>query len=142
MRRRRVRWVLVLTGLAVVIAAGVIVLWPQPERVTVENFQRVKVGMARAEVEAILGPPEDHSTGPVFWGPRSRPYQVSYGYEKMNADAVWLCDEGILTINYDLDDPPKVLKVDAGPCQRPKQDSLDNVRWRVKRQWHRWFPEK
>jgi hypothetical protein len=139
---RRRKLFVALAGLAVVVAAGVIVLWPQPERVTVENFQRVKVGMARAEVEAILGPPEDHSTGPVFWGPRSRPDQVSYGYRKLNADAVWLSDEGLLMINYNIDHPPKVLTVRTGPCQRPKQDSLDNLLWRMARQWHRWFPEK
>jgi hypothetical protein len=52
-------------GLAVVVAAGVVVLWPQPQpssRVTRENFDRIHDGMSRAEVEAILGPRGDYRT--------------------------------------------------------------------------------
>jgi hypothetical protein len=30
--------------------------WPQPDRVTLENFDRINDGMSRTEVEAILGP--------------------------------------------------------------------------------------
>jgi hypothetical protein len=54
----------VLAGLAVVVAAGAVVLWPRlPSRITRENFDRLKKGMSRAEVEAILGPPGDCRTG-------------------------------------------------------------------------------
>jgi hypothetical protein len=82
----------VLAGLAVVGAAGVGVLWPRlipiarkrPDRIPavdraaapaerlpnpsqalpklVDNFRRLKRGMSRADVEAILGPPGDFST--------------------------------------------------------------------------------
>jgi hypothetical protein len=54
-----------LAGLAVVIAAGVVVLWPREDRVTRGNFDRIRAGMSRAEVEAILGPPGDYTTGPL-----------------------------------------------------------------------------
>ena len=68
MRRRTV--LVVLAGLAVVVAASTVTLWPQEfrpppldpskwpqeDRCTVENFDRLQVGMTWAEVEAILGP--------------------------------------------------------------------------------------
>ena len=50
MRRRKL--LVASGGLAVaLIAAGVFAAWPQaPDRITVENFHRVKAGMSRAEV--------------------------------------------------------------------------------------------
>jgi hypothetical protein len=65
MRRRKL--LVTLAGLAVVVAVGVFVPGPSPEPslVTRENFDRIKGGMSRADVEAILGPPGDYRTGPV-----------------------------------------------------------------------------
>ena len=61
MRRRKL--LVVLAGLAVLVAAGAVVLWPEPpSRITRENFDRVREGMTQAEVEAILGPPGDYRT--------------------------------------------------------------------------------
>jgi hypothetical protein len=93
MRRRTL--LVALAGLAVVVAAGVVVAWPRlipiapkrPGRIPavdrvaapaerppnpsqaspklVDNFRRLKRGMSRADVEAILGPPGDFSTHPT-----------------------------------------------------------------------------
>jgi hypothetical protein len=63
MRRRTL--LVALAGLAVVVGAGTVVLWPRADRITLENFDRIKKGMRRAEVEAILGPPGDYTTGPT-----------------------------------------------------------------------------
>jgi hypothetical protein len=62
MRRRKLLpgAVAVLVTLAGVAA---LVLWPRADRVTRANFDRIRVGMSRAEVEAILGPPGDYRTG-------------------------------------------------------------------------------
>jgi hypothetical protein len=58
---------------SVALAVGLVLLgaflglaWPRPSRVTAANFERIKEGMSRAEVEAILGPPGDYTTGPTF----------------------------------------------------------------------------
>ena len=48
MRRRKP--LVVVAGLAVVVAAGVVVLWPRADRVTRENFRRIETGMSRADV--------------------------------------------------------------------------------------------
>jgi hypothetical protein len=61
MRRRKL--LVALAGLAVVVAVGVVVLWPPEDRITEANLERIKEGMTQAEVEAILGPPGDYRTG-------------------------------------------------------------------------------
>src|ERR1700722_7606055 len=63
MRRRKV--LVTLVGLAVV-AVGAFVLWPRKHRITRENYERIREGMSRAELEAILGPSGDYTTGPVL----------------------------------------------------------------------------
>jgi hypothetical protein len=59
---RRWKLLAVLAVLPVPVAFGVSVLWPRPERITPENFDRIRKGMTLAEVEAILGPPGDYRT--------------------------------------------------------------------------------
>jgi len=61
MRRRTV--ILGLAGLAVMFAVVAVVLRPRPDRITREDYDRIRPGMTRAEVEAILGPPDDYRTG-------------------------------------------------------------------------------
>jgi hypothetical protein len=63
MGRRRL--VVVLVGLAVV-AGGAVLLWPRPARITWDNYEAIRIGMARAQVEAILGPPGFYATGAVY----------------------------------------------------------------------------
>jgi hypothetical protein len=63
MRRQKQRWVV--AGLTVALVA-VFVVWPRPERITLENvYSRASSGMSRTEIEAIYGPPGDYSTGPL-----------------------------------------------------------------------------
>jgi hypothetical protein len=64
MRRRKL--LVALAGLAVVGAAGAVVLWRRSAHVTRASCDRIRVGMSRAEVEAILGgPPGDYRAGPT-----------------------------------------------------------------------------
>jgi hypothetical protein len=55
MRRRKL--FVVLAVVAVVLAAGVVVLWPGQSHVTEENSSRIRKGSTEAEVEKILGEP-------------------------------------------------------------------------------------
>ncbi len=52
-RRKLLRWAV--AGLALA-GFGVFLLWPRPERVTRENFARIRKGLSETEVQAILGP--------------------------------------------------------------------------------------
>jgi hypothetical protein len=160
MRRRTL--LVALAGLAVVIAAGVVVVWQRPlSRITRENCDRIRLGMTRAEVEAILGPPDDYRTGhgesdfgddsasrwvgdpPGFqhWGlgwfayPNFQPVE---GVPTTGMQANWFGDSCRICVVVD----------DAGRVRdsrvynrRLTQGPLDNLLWRLKRQWRRWFPE-
>jgi hypothetical protein len=55
MRRRKL--LVALAGLAVVVAAGTLMLWPRADRINYANFNRVEQEMSRDDVEALLGLP-------------------------------------------------------------------------------------
>jgi hypothetical protein len=151
---RRRTLLVVLAGLAVV-AAGAVVLWPREDRVTRANFGRIRTGMSRAEVEAILGPPGDYRTGHgetaygymgTGWLPDPPPgladalaWNIFPGQSPEDARrwANWLGDSFIISIVIDESEQVKLKQIDP---RRRTQGPLDNLLWRFKRQWHRWFP--
>jgi len=107
-------------GLAVA-ALAVAVGWthekPRPCRKT---FERVRVGMTRAEVEATVGgPPGDFSS--ADWV--SRPFRIPGG------EAVWIYDEVELNVWYA--DDGRVSKVSVGPSFCFRQPS----RWERVWEW-------
>jgi hypothetical protein len=150
MRRRTL--LVVLVGLAVVIAAGAVVVWPQPSRITKENCDRIHTEMTRAEVEAILGPPGDYRTGlgETAYGddwsadPIADPPGTVWTWQKTPVGspfhqecAAWLSDSYAICVS--IDDTGQVLWA-TGQLRRTRSNPLQNLLWRAKRQWHRWFP--
>jgi hypothetical protein len=153
MRRRKL--LVALAGLAVVVAVGVVVLWPREDRVTRENRDRLKKGTTKAEVETILGPPGDYRTGRgeedwgegtsrripdpggVPWGWIKSP-DLDMGRSQTGEQAHWVSDS--VRIWVVMDDTGRVRDT-AVYNRRLTQGPLDNLVWRAKRQWHRWFPE-
>jgi hypothetical protein len=166
MRRRKL--VAVVVGLAVLFAAGAFVLWPREDRITRENFNRIREGTTRAEVESILGgPPGDYRTirtedageGPAAWAgdldwyaARRASHAGASGYSPLDSvehdpdlpnDApllgTWFGNEGYVLIVFVSD----AVDVDGKNFYRTvnKDNSpLDNLLWRAKCLWHRWFP--
>jgi hypothetical protein len=137
MRRRTL--LVVLAGLAVVVAAGMVALWPKPSsliRVTEENLSRVRPGMTRAEVEAILGPPGDYRTHPTDSFPPRGPSPVGSGVSFTCLQ--WQSD----TIDVQICVAPNgdFLWLKAISAQPAKLGLLDHLRWHIEHQWHRWFP--
>ena len=150
MQRRKL--LMVLAGLAVVV-----VLRPRPpSRITLENCNRIREGLSRAEVEAILGPPGDYRTGPgetghgstenMFWTP-DRSLDVARGMDWSNFSqspdapglcAIWLSDSATVIIG--IDDSGTVVFKREWPRRTTPQGPLANLLWRLKRQWRRWFP--
>jgi hypothetical protein len=109
----------VLAVLAVV-AAGTVAAWPQPDRLTRENYDRIQVGMSRGQVEAILGSPN---------GCRERLDIVRLTWEGDEAGIlVFLSSDQVMFTYWS-----------GGPCMA--RTRLDDLIWRAKRRWHRWFPE-
>jgi hypothetical protein len=144
------------------IAVGVVVVWPRPERIMRENFACIQIGMSRAEVEALLGPPSDYRTGlgetgypadpshggteKVVWIPEpatvfARPnwFRIHpHSREELSQGASWMSDS--FEIGITIDESGHVVDKFVYP-KRTTQGPLDNILWRIYRQWHRWFPE-
>jgi hypothetical protein len=131
MRRRKL--IAAVVGLAVV-AAGAVALWPDPSsRITRENVDRIREGMTRAEVVAILGPPGDYSSGPVRRVPRST---IVNSQTDLTTEW-WVTDTGLAESAFDS--RGLVVAIVYDPCERIPQDLLDNLKWRVEHLVFRWF---
>jgi hypothetical protein len=141
---------LLVVVLAVLVAVGAFVLWPRPDRITRENCERIREGMSLAEVEAILGgPPGDYRTVLTQWDSNGEAY-LSHPpvYDPgcagnpsvpipVSEPAMWEGNTGIAFVDFSTQgaESPTFHKT----CEVP-QSRLDNLLWRAKRQWRKWFP--
>jgi hypothetical protein len=135
----------VLTALAL-LAVGAFVLWPRPDRITRENFERITEGMSRTEVYAILGHPGDYRTGPT-----RRLEEPDTGdlhdFDRAEAESArgrgavdeWSVDSAVIEVAYGRSGG--AVHASYSNNGRRVQSLLDNLLWRAKRQWYRWFPE-
>jgi hypothetical protein len=134
MRRRKL--IAALVALAVLVVVGAPVLWPPPNRVTQENYDSIRMGMSRTEVEAIFGAPGDYTSGPTDYRVDTAPqFASTAGY----TFGIWNTDTSSVGVVFDAEDRVS----DSWFCvgKRLEQGALDNLLWRAKRQWRRWFPE-
>jgi hypothetical protein len=139
MRGRKLWWLLTLAGLAVLMA-GAVVLWlqllPDPaSRITRENFDRIRRGMSRAEVHAILGPPGDYRNGPMAHEPAWLKIVPGWHYDW----AEWEGDAGAAVVGFD--DSGQVQQKQFLVSEPTGHGPLDTLLWRAKRLWRQWFPE-
>ncbi len=129
MWRRRLLWLL--AGLVLVSAAEFVSI-ARPPGLTPESFKRLP-GMSRAEVECLLGPPGDYRSGPTYYDMGGPPERFrDWGHD------LWWYDYGTLDVQFD--GSGKVQWRFIWPASKVKQRPLDNLRWRIERQWRRWFP--
>jgi hypothetical protein len=97
MRRRRS----LLLALAVLIIAGVLALMPWRDR-SREAYDRVRAGMTRAEVRALLGTPcGPASRAPEGYGP-GREHEVLIERDSLPATdpCWWVIDGGIVVVEF------------------------------------------
>jgi hypothetical protein len=139
MARRRQ---LAVVGLFALVVIGAFVLWPQEDRITWQNCDRLKEGMSRAEVEAILGgPPGDYTTVPVVRH-LGTPFVLEMGDDgtlhtlppkegRGNTASIWVS----------FDTYGNAFTIDYLPTVSAEQGPLENLLWRAKRPWRKWFPE-
>jgi hypothetical protein len=138
-------------------------LWPEPpSRITLANFDRIRPGMSRTEVAAMLGgPPGDYrtipTTGPVVemcffcerhgaWtDPMKDPAVVDPLPEKAGSAPVapavferWQGDTGCIDIHFS---PQGAGAKSYSASNTQNQSRIGVILWRLKRLWHRWFPE-
>jgi len=124
------------------------VLWPRAERITPATFHRIRAGISLAEVEAILGPPGDHSTVPEDYGSVTKYTAYTKGAQTVVEESwgsgesaeEWEFDRARIRVLFDTSG--KVAGARITPIRRIEFGPFDSLRWRVKRQWHKWFPEE
>jgi hypothetical protein len=130
-------------GLPLAVVISAVLPGLRPHRVTQENFDRIRKGMTPAEVQAILGPPDDYTTGPVKQPP---PPQTGFaegewsykdGAERPTSDT-WRSDAASIWVVYD--GSGALVYRSYIPMERIPQSAVDNLLWRARRQWPKWFP--
>jgi hypothetical protein len=134
MRRRKL--LVALAGLALVVAAGVVVLWPRPERVTRENWARIQIGMGRAEVEAVLGPDGDFKTRDCT----RRHVCATISDTAIATDEMqqWDTDTARIAVRYSKGGT--VASAMYSVNRLPETGPVETLLSRARYLWHRWFP--
>jgi hypothetical protein len=136
MRKRTL--LVVLAGVVVVVLLGCtghFLLSPSGQA-THDNFARLESGMSLAEVESILGPSGDQTTGPAFKVLRGR---LDEWPPPGTTVVEWESDDSWITVAFDVSG--REVAAVYSRMARNQQGPLDNLLWRAKRQWHRWFLE-
>jgi SmpA / OmlA family len=134
MRERRLRWLLALAGLAVMFAAVAVALWPRPNRITRENYARIKLGMSRSQVRAILGSPYDYTYGIAATG-----YVRPEGdWCKAVTSESWTAKDCEIWMHFDCDG--NVTAKSCGGRLPGPVSLLDKVRWHLWRLTGHSFP--
>jgi hypothetical protein len=94
-------------------------------------------------VEAILGLPGDYATVP-FENGSGVEVDPSDVYSKVvrtfSAGECWCGNDCLIFIAFDGSNGRVVGSSFMQP-RKLDQSPVDNLLWRAKRQWHRWFPE-
>jgi hypothetical protein len=111
-----------------------------------DAVRRIQNGMTRAQVEAIVGcPPGDYGTHEPeaphgsIWVDETEDH--TDGYTTLR----WTDDHNALVV--ELQDECGCVTFVHQPAVGPgfgeyEADFLDAFRWRIQRQWRRWFPSK
>jgi hypothetical protein len=136
-----------LAGLAVAIATvAAIALWWQQvgSRINRENLFRLRDGMTLAEATAILGPPGDYRSGATESCDRRDPFGSTFQtvignrIESNDRRVVWDTDSARVIVTFDVSD--QLVGGSLISMQKTKVSLVENVRWRAKRLWDKWFP--
>jgi hypothetical protein len=123
------KWSALVFAVALILLGAFLALaWPRPSHVTRANFERIREGMSRADVEAVLGPPGDYTTGPTAL--RSIP--VSWA-PPPGSPEFWTGDEGNATVWFDA--AGRVAGSHFLRTGLSAGNAADRVLWRLERRW-------
>jgi hypothetical protein len=130
----------VLVGLLglVLVVAGAFVLLPRSNRVTRENFDRIRDGMSEDEVYAVLGRSGDYANGPTELDDAVEPLPFASQF-MIHSWTNWAGDTGHIAIAFGKDHT--VYQTYFAPQHNTKLSLLDRLLWRAKRQWQEWYSE-
>jgi hypothetical protein len=126
-----------------VLCVASLLFWPRPSAINRENFERLEIGMALADVETILGgPARNESTGPltsdepegaVAGGPETQLVLVpdggwvsSGGGQFVPPAKQWLSNTQLICVS--LDHSGRVESCHAVPVRRMQEPPLETLR--------------
>jgi hypothetical protein len=127
---------LAITAIVAVTVFFGLTLWqvfylPGNPRINGDNLHRVHLGMTRAEVEAILGPPGDYSTGPIDVGWYPRP--THRGVSPSGNQLFWLVDDNDMRAEFNADG--KLIRIGLASAVLINSRPFDWLKWRLARGW-------
>jgi hypothetical protein len=134
-KRRLVGWLLLLG------AAAALAMWlARPSTITRQQFGRLRVGITRAEVHAILGPPGEYRSAESAYD--NSPAQPCDRFGKLSADwgggtENWWTDTAVVFMAFDRDG--KAYWGHFAPTKRSRDDLRYNLTWRVMHRWGKWL---
>jgi hypothetical protein len=124
--------------------------WAPPARPGMQDFEQIRDGMTRDEVYAVVGPPGDYSSGPLMnlanfiacpAGPRDADDFLPPSIETLTGEIVerveWRTDNAIASVFFRP--TGRVRDKYLSAVSRIGQTPVENLLWRAKRQWYRWF---
>jgi hypothetical protein len=137
---KRLRLLAALTALLVT-ALALILFLPRQPRITETNLNRVRPGMTRPEVEAILGgPPGFYAGGPTLLLPDECHRVIS---DEIVPDSMlerWWGDDGALSVTFNPSG--RVIGSQWCRCKRIELGLVGWLRWRFAVEWERCFPRQ
>jgi hypothetical protein len=120
-RKRVLLWAGLLVLLAGVGMAGVLWVTPAPSRISHATVERIQPGMAKSEVERLLGgPPGDYTTRPLV------SLMDSTRLVPPVTPVRWLGDQGEVAVYFDQEE--RVSDVVFHPCSEPRETFLARFR--------------
>jgi hypothetical protein len=130
----RRKLLLVLVGLALVLEAWYLAVRPPLYLVGHSDYDKIQAGMNRQQVEDILGPAGDYRTGATLLD-----MHVTYELQPGLTGAGWISDHWVWIIGFDADGRVRQKRLWDNPSV--PQGRVENLIWRTKRLFRRWFPE-
>jgi hypothetical protein len=97
------------------------------------HYEGVQTGIKRTEVEAIMGQPGDYRSGQTLID-----LDLKYGLPPGWTGVGWVNDRWVFVVTFD--DNGRVGSKFLRDNQLVPQSRIENLLWRTKRQWRKWFP--
>ena len=99
--KRKLKWLAIVLAVSLLGFGTALLLWPR-DRITVESWQKIRIGMTEDEVAEILGGPR------MSWSEFEARYVALQKQIKMpgvawrpDTDKVWMGQRGILILRFD-----------------------------------------
>ena len=106
--KRRQKWLRAALVTLLLSCAAIWFLWPSSDSITVETYQRLRLGMSHSEVEAMLGGPGGTRQDFADWMDNRSPVE-GLGVDLVNEHRdqpgikYWYQDSGIIVLRFDSD---------------------------------------